>query len=61
VIALRRFDDTWSYDFVKDRFERIDADGSRTPLDPDEHPAMFRELVWSWETLGLAEAGAGAH
>jgi len=60
VIALRRFDDTWSYDFVNDRFERIDADGSRTPLDPDEHPAMFRELVWSWETLRLAEAAAGA-
>jgi hypothetical protein len=61
VIALRRFHDTWSYDFVKDRFERIDTDGSRTPLDPDEHPAMFRELVWSWEARALAEAGAGAH
>jgi hypothetical protein len=58
VIALRRVDDTWSYDFAKNRFERIAGDGSRERLDPGEHPALFRELVWSWETLRLAEAGA---
>ena len=61
VIALRRLDDTWAYDFAKRRFERIAADGSRTPLDPDEHPAMFRELVWSWETLELAESAEDTH
>jgi len=56
VIALRRYDDVWSYDFSRDRFERTDADGSRTPLDRVEHRAMFQELVWRWESLKLAGA-----
>lgn len=56
VIALRRYDDLWSYDFSRDRFERTDADGSRTALDRVEHQAMFQELVWRWEALKLARA-----
>ena len=41
---------------IRARFERIDADGVRTALDPEEHPALFSELVSSWESLKLARA-----
>ena len=54
VIALRRADGAFLYDFAANRFERIDADGARTTLDPARHDEVFRELVWSWETLKLA-------
>lgn len=56
VIALRGLDETFAYDFDRARFERIDADGVRTALNPEEHPALFSELVFSWESLKLARA-----
>lgn len=56
VIALRGHRYSWTYDFVEDRFERIDPSGARTVIDPAEEPEIFVELVSSWESLKLARA-----
>ena len=56
VIALRGARDTLAYDFDRESFERIAADGARIALDPERHQAELDELVASWESLKLVRA-----